>query len=643
MTTLNELVPQQFNQLLFEIKPPAGIIPPYPASQADRVYSPLTWAESPSGIGLNRVQAALDAIIKSLPFAQRRPVDVPFPVPYLPSHYVDRPEARKLLRDLLLGEEAITPGTLVVSAIYGLGGIGKSVLASALAHDLKVQEKFPDGVLWVTLGQKPEILKELGNWIQELRDSDYKPITIEATCCHLSSLLYKKRMLLVVDDAWSGEAVEPFRVGGSGCRVLVTTREAWIPGAQRVDLEQMKPDEALVLVERCLRPRKLNEKDRHLVLEFAEMVGYLPLALELAAAQVQDGQSWRELQEDFRGEVARLEGLDAPDLMEAMGEKAKKQRSLKASFNLSLQRLNPEYLERFTWMGVLPEDVSIGTAAMATIWDVPLPEAKGTLRELRRRSLLLDGIGRKGQPTYKMHDLMHDTACSRLQNSPGLAEAHQQVCVRYRNRAGLWWNLPDDGYIHSHLTEHLERAGLTEEIHELLRTSNEQGRNAWFEACDRLGVPAIFVQDIARGWRLAEALQAKDAGRSLVLQVRYGLMVATLNSLASNIPPELMAELVKHGHWSIEQAWAYLEQIKEEHRQAKAIELLVCHLSPFLREKAISLAQRMKDKGSANRVMKSLESQQVSNLMSESKLSTKAATTVSNKKISEIQQALADI
>jgi hypothetical protein len=63
MTTLDELVPQQFNQLLFKIKPPAGIIPPYPASQADRVYALLTWTESPSGIGLNRVRAALDAII----------------------------------------------------------------------------------------------------------------------------------------------------------------------------------------------------------------------------------------------------------------------------------------------------------------------------------------------------------------------------------------------------------------------------------------------------------------------------------------------------------------------------------------------------------------------------------------------------
>ena len=65
MTNLNQLVPQQFNHLLFQINPPPGIIPAYSASQADRVYSLLTWAESPSGIGLNRVQAALDTIINS--------------------------------------------------------------------------------------------------------------------------------------------------------------------------------------------------------------------------------------------------------------------------------------------------------------------------------------------------------------------------------------------------------------------------------------------------------------------------------------------------------------------------------------------------------------------------------------------------
>lgn len=64
-------------------------------------------------------------------------------------------------------------GILVVSAIHGLGGIGKSTLAAALAHNPDVQERFSDGVLWTTLGQQPELLPLLSTWIQAL--GDYSP------------------------------------------------------------------------------------------------------------------------------------------------------------------------------------------------------------------------------------------------------------------------------------------------------------------------------------------------------------------------------------------------------------------------------------------------------------------------------------
>jgi len=81
-------------------------------------------------------------------------------------------------------------GTLVISAIHGLGGIGKTILAQALAHDPQVQEHFCDGILWTTLGQQPDVLALLQAWIQALRDYDFKPTTIQAASNHLNSLLY---------------------------------------------------------------------------------------------------------------------------------------------------------------------------------------------------------------------------------------------------------------------------------------------------------------------------------------------------------------------------------------------------------------------------------------------------------------------
>ena len=93
--------------------------------------------------------------------------------------------------DLLLADDPDSSGMLVVSAIYGLGGIGKSVLAAAVAHNRAVQARFPDGILWVTLGQNPDILPLLSGWVQALRDYHFKPISVEATTAHLRTLLYE--------------------------------------------------------------------------------------------------------------------------------------------------------------------------------------------------------------------------------------------------------------------------------------------------------------------------------------------------------------------------------------------------------------------------------------------------------------------
>lgn len=83
---------------------------------------------------------------------QRRDWSIPLQMPPLPEHFVERPKYQDEVKEQLLCEDKKTFGTLVVSAIYGLGGIGKSVLASKLAHDNDVQARFADGILWSTLG-----------------------------------------------------------------------------------------------------------------------------------------------------------------------------------------------------------------------------------------------------------------------------------------------------------------------------------------------------------------------------------------------------------------------------------------------------------------------------------------------------------
>jgi NB-ARC domain len=180
----------------------------------------------------------------------------------LPENFVARPEALAAVKAKLLRESG---QTLVVSAIAGLGGLGKSVLATALVLDAEVQGRFADGILWVTLGQNPDLLGLLGEWIRELDKSreSFSATTLESASGYLHNLLAEKRVLLVVDDVWNADHADWFRVGGAGCQVLVTTREAAIEGADYSSLGLMTEEEVIALVRGKLKQQWDDTKPKN--------------------------------------------------------------------------------------------------------------------------------------------------------------------------------------------------------------------------------------------------------------------------------------------------------------------------------------------------------------------------------------------
>ncbi|PSN79410.1 hypothetical protein C8B47_11845 [filamentous cyanobacterium CCP4] len=512
---------------------------------------------------------------------------------------------------------------LVVSAIAGLGGLGKSVLAAALILDLEVQERFADGILWVTLGQNPDLQTMLGDWIRELdksRDA-FSANTLEAASRYLHNLLIERRMLLVVDDVWNATHAEWFRVGGVGCRVLVTTREAQLEGAEYYSLDLMTENEAVDLVRQKLK-HVWRPEEEHKVRDFAKVLGYLPLALDLATNQVRHGLSWADLKAEFEAErraVALGAGrrsraitlLDSLEAWDRLDENEQRNYSLQACFNLSLNRLNKLQLKQFAWLGVLPEDVIITGTTAAVLWDVPLIQAKRILALLRTRSFLTDGVVTfENELTYRVHDLMHDIArclieedtlqvkSLDLESKNCFQIAHCHFLDRYRNLAayGLWEKLPNDGYIHRHLTWHMVQAGLNDELHQLMSASNEYGRNAWFEACEQVGQPAIFVDDVSRGWKLAEEEYYNQPSKSLILQCRYALVTASLHSLVEQVPANLMSEFMMRGYWTPEQTWAYVEQIQDDQRVSEAIVALAPSLPEYILNLAVKKAHLIQNK-----------------------------------------------
>jgi hypothetical protein len=277
---------------------------------------------------------ALGSIVKVTVAFPRPAIGIPFQAPPLPPHFVARPEVTRELKAKLL-EERATPGTLVVSAVHGLGGIGKSTLAAHLARDPEVLARFPDGVLWATLGQHPDLLSLLSGWVQALGDYELKPLGVETASKHLATLLHQKAVLLVVDDAWDPGHVRPFCQGGPRCRVLVMTRDALIAkavDAALFDLGVLTQDQALALLAGRL-DRDLLQAELDQARELAEAVGFLPLALELSAAQAADGVPWSELLKDLTAEIARLESLELPGIEEVEDEATRKRLNLRASFH----------------------------------------------------------------------------------------------------------------------------------------------------------------------------------------------------------------------------------------------------------------------------------------------------------------------
>ncbi|MEM6503048.1 MAG: NB-ARC domain-containing protein [Cyanobacteria bacterium P01_C01_bin.89] len=521
---------------------------------------------------------------------------IPFQVPPVPGHFVPRPQYANRIREQLLSDNADQPGTLVVSAIHGLGGIGKSVLAAAIAHEPEIRDRFPDGILWITLGQQPDLLVALGDWIRSLGDRDYKPTTVQAASSYLRSLLVDKTMLLVVDDLWDPGHFSPFRLAGKGCRVLVTTRQVRLKDSQPCELGLLTAAESVALVERRLGSA-LAEGEREIFEEFARAVGFLPLALELAAVQVEDGYDWASLLADFREE------FDILDVDEGAGsDEVRRDRSLRACFNLSLKRLDGEQLRQFAWLGVLPEDVSVDARMVATLWEVPTEQARQELEDFWERSLLLSGvsISISGQqvPTFRQHDLLHDLAQQLLGRAEGLSveAAHGELLARYQPRSGRWWDLADDGYIHRRLTWHMERAGQIAQMHELIRAADGNGRNAWGEACEGLGLLTVFVEDVARAWRCAEEHYGiiPTEAEGWRWQFWCAFAMGSLNSLVGNIPGELLATAVRQGHWSETRAIAYALQKWSEFGRVEALESLMPHLqSRVMVDEAVQAAHLM--------------------------------------------------
>ena len=175
-------------------------------------------------------------------------------VPNLPAHYVMRPEALQAAKTLVLmsrQQPVAVTGTSHHVGLQGMGGIGKSVLAAALTTDDAIRAKFPDGLIWLPLGQTPKIVERqiqlsnfLSNKTEEFMDE-------EQGKARLSELLSDKACLIILDDVWQMAHLRAFDALGSHSCLLMTTRDLNLVtalGASEYRLDILSEDQALELL-----------------------------------------------------------------------------------------------------------------------------------------------------------------------------------------------------------------------------------------------------------------------------------------------------------------------------------------------------------------------------------------------------------
>lgn len=299
---------------------------------------------------------------------------------------------------------------VVIAAIVGMAGVGKTALAARWGH--RVRDRFADGQLYVNLrgydtAAPMRPIEALAHFVHALGGpSDGVPADVQTAAGLYRSLLADRRMLIVLDNAANADQVRPLLPGAPTCVVLVTSRDRLgglvaHDGAHRLTLDVLSTDEAHGLLVSVLGPERMAaEPDAAGTL--AAACSNLPLALRIAAANVAN-HPWSSISEH----AVALRGGHPLAALEIDDDQ---QMGVRCAFESSYRTLGAAAQRLFRLLGPAPA-LDVTAEAAAALAGTAVADADRQLNRLAAAHLLIPHAPRR----YACHDLLRRYAADRAE------------------------------------------------------------------------------------------------------------------------------------------------------------------------------------------------------------------------------------
>ena len=376
----------------------------------------------------------------------------------LPEVFIPRETEMNKLRSLLT--EQATRETCGITAITGMGGFGKSILARQLCDEDDIKKHFHHGIISTTMPANyqslTETMRNIGKCLGD--DIDYYADHHKARA-RLEQILEKRAVLIILDDVRDPQLIDRFILKAPQCHLLITTRFPHIVRhlkAQEVPLNKFGEEEAIELLSQIT-----GEEDVPEFTDIAKCLGYHPLALQIAGSGIREGMSPSEWYRIFHDEVSSLKFQPTSD---------KPEDNVAVSISISTIYLDENLKLLYNSLGIFPEHQQIPRSLILRLW-----QRLNDIKHLRKLydegvfKVLLNTLADLALIEYDekyvtIHDLLHDY------NKNSLGKEIEKVCheamLQVLNPDNKEWHLleedvlaKDNHYICRFLPYHMEGAG----------------------------------------------------------------------------------------------------------------------------------------------------------------------------------------